>query len=67
MKEQVMYDKYKDISQEIGKIGEATVVETVIGEGIIVMKEKDMMKMGEILKIKTGIGKEIPEKKTPGN
>jgi translation initiation factor IF-2 len=62
MKEQVMYDKYKDISQEMGKIGEATVVEIVIREGITVMKEKDMMRIGEIRKIEIGIGKEIPEK-----
>jgi hypothetical protein len=65
MKEQVMYDRYKDTSQETGKIGGAIVVKIITEEGIIVMKEKDK-KIETTIKTEIGIGKEIPEKKEPG-
>jgi hypothetical protein len=61
MKEQVMYDRYKDTSQETGKIGGAIVVKVITEEEIIVMKEKDRKKIETTIKTELGIGKEIPE------
>jgi hypothetical protein len=48
LKDQVRYDRYKDMFQEEGKIGEVTEAKAAIGEGAIVMKEIDMRKIGII-------------------
>lgn len=51
LKGEARYDRYKDIIQKEGKIGEVSGAEAATGEGAIVKIERDMRKIETMTRI----------------